>query len=116
MDTMTFTQWLQFIFIPRVHQILDENGVFPTSSMVGTQALREFDGDERASKLVNLLIEFDQLFSGHKGSISDGMSRPTQRAAKYFSGFKFFLLPSRIHAHPSASTANRWAVQTSSES
>jgi len=63
MDTMTFTQWLQFIFIPRVHQILDENGVFPTSSMVGTQALREFDGDERASKLVHLLIEFDQLFN-----------------------------------------------------
>ena len=62
-DTMTFTQWLQFILIPRVHQILDENDVFPASSMVGTQALREFDGDERASKLVNLLIEFDQLFS-----------------------------------------------------
>ena len=64
MDTMTFTQWLQFILIPRVHKILDENGVLPTSSMVATQALREFDGDERASKLVDLLIEFDQLFSG----------------------------------------------------
>jgi uncharacterized protein YqcC (DUF446 family) len=63
MDTMTFTQWLQFVFIPRIHQILDGNGVFPTSSMVATQAIREFDGDERASKLVNLLIEFDQLFS-----------------------------------------------------
>ena len=61
-DTMTFTQWLQFILIPRVHQVLDENGVFPTSSMVGTQGLREFDGNERASRLVDLLLEFDQLF------------------------------------------------------
>jgi hypothetical protein len=26
---------------------------------------------------------------------------------KHFSGFGFFLLPNRIHAHPSASNANR---------
>lgn len=63
MDTMTFTQWLQFILIPRVHETLNGKGDFPPHSMVGTQAVREFDGDERASRLVQLLNEFDGLFS-----------------------------------------------------
>jgi len=27
---------------------------------------------------------------------------------KHFSDFEFFLLPSRVHARPSASNANRW--------
>jgi uncharacterized protein YqcC (DUF446 family) len=62
MDTMAFSQWLQFVFIPRVHQILDERGQFPARSMVGVQALREFDGDAHASGLVSLLSEFDSLF------------------------------------------------------
>jgi len=34
---------------------------------------------------------------------------------KHFSGFEFFLLPSRVHAHPSASNANRWAASASPE-
>jgi len=29
---------------------------------------------------------------------------------EHFPGFEFFLLPSRVHAHPSASNANRWAA------
>jgi len=29
---------------------------------------------------------------------------------KHFSGFKFPLLPSRVHARPHATYANRWAV------
>ena len=28
---------------------------------------------------------------------------------KHFSGFGFFLLPSRVHARPHAGNANRWA-------
>jgi|GEM_PF-5894055 len=30
---------------------------------------------------------------------------------KHFSGFEFFLLPSRIHARPHAGNANRWAAK-----
>lgn len=61
MDTMTFTQWLQFIFVPRVHEAIASNQ-FPSSSSVGTQAIREFDGDLEAAHLVELLCEFDSLF------------------------------------------------------
>ena len=62
MDTMAFPQWLQFVFIPRVRQIIDEQGAFPSQSMVGTQAIREFDGDVNAEQLVSLLNDFDRLF------------------------------------------------------
>lgn len=62
MDTMAFSQWLQFILIPRVRSIIEQKGDFPLDSMVGTQAMREFDGDTTASGLVTLLSEFDDLF------------------------------------------------------
>jgi|SRR5579859_6962944 len=60
MDTMTFAQWLQFIFLPRVREAVASNR-FPGSSSVGTQAVREFDGAAEASRLVTLLAEFDGL-------------------------------------------------------
>jgi len=61
MDTMAFTQWLQFIFLPRVREAAASNQ-FPSSSSVGVQAVREFDGDPNAGNLVSLLAEFDELF------------------------------------------------------
>ena len=63
-DTLAFAQWLQFIFIPRVKSIVEARGEFPSSSSVGTQALREFDGYAEADALVSLLCEFDGLFDG----------------------------------------------------
>ena len=59
MDTMTFTSWLQFIFIPRVQEIIAKKGTFPRSSQVSAQAVREFDGIDEASELVTMLSEFD---------------------------------------------------------
>jgi uncharacterized protein YqcC (DUF446 family) len=61
-DTMAFTQWLQFIFIPNVRRIIASQGQFPSSSAVATQAVREFDTDNNATPLVSLLSEFDALF------------------------------------------------------
>src|SRR5579859_1242260 len=61
MDTMTFAQWLQFIFLVRVREAVASNE-FPSSSSVGTQAVREFDGDPDADRLITLLSEFDALF------------------------------------------------------
>jgi len=60
-DTMSFPQWLQFIFIPNVkHAAANEN--FPLDSQVGIMAVREFDGMDKASGLIRLLSEFDALF------------------------------------------------------
>ena len=60
-DTMSFSQWLQFIFIPNVKSAAS-SGKFPASSQVAVQAVREFDGMDEASRLVTLLSEFDALF------------------------------------------------------
>ena len=62
LDKMAFSQWLQFIFIPRVREAIATNH-FPPSSDVGTQAVREFDTEPRAAHLAILLSEFDVLFS-----------------------------------------------------
>lgn len=64
MDTMAYSQWLQFVFIPRVHEVIASNGPFPQQSSVGAQAIREFDGYDEASDLVTLLCEFDALIEG----------------------------------------------------
>ena len=61
MDTMTFAQWLQFIFLVRVREAIASNE-FPSGSSVGAQAVREFDGQPDADRLVTLLSEFDGLF------------------------------------------------------
>jgi uncharacterized protein YqcC (DUF446 family) len=60
-DTMSFPQWLQFIFIPNVKRAA-ESGNFPSSSQVSVRAVREFDGMDEASKLIDLLSAFDALF------------------------------------------------------
>ncbi|MEA2573489.1 MAG: hypothetical protein QOH93_787 [Chloroflexia bacterium] len=61
MDTMPFAHWLQFVFIPRVREIIATQSDFPSRSEVGSQAIREFDGDNEASGLVPLLIDFDRF-------------------------------------------------------
>jgi uncharacterized protein YqcC (DUF446 family) len=64
MDTMPFTSWLQFIFIPRVREVITGKGTFPGSSQVGVKAVREFDGLDEVSELVTLLSEFDSFIEG----------------------------------------------------
>ncbi|HUJ25765.1 MAG TPA: YqcC family protein [Myxococcales bacterium] len=61
-DTMSYAQWLQFVFVPRVRELVEARGEFPASSSVGAQAVREFDGFAEADALVQLLSDFDALF------------------------------------------------------
>jgi uncharacterized protein YqcC (DUF446 family) len=63
MDTMTFVQWLLFVFIPRVRDLIAHQEKLPSESMVGVQAMREFDGDETAERLVSMQSKFDELFN-----------------------------------------------------
>jgi uncharacterized protein YqcC (DUF446 family) len=63
-DTMSFDQWLQFVFVPRVRDVLSGASPAPKSSSVGAQAVREFDGLDKANRLTGLLGEFDRLIEG----------------------------------------------------
>jgi uncharacterized protein YqcC (DUF446 family) len=63
-DSMSFAQWLQFVLLPRVRELVDSDGEFPACSSVGAQAVREFDGHHEAGTLLQLLCDFDALFDG----------------------------------------------------
>ena len=59
MDTMAFSQWLQFVFVPNARATLAPGRTPPERSMVATQAVREFDGADEALALCSLLSTFD---------------------------------------------------------
>lgn len=62
-DTLAFHQWLQWIFLPRTHALLDAGGRFPRSCEIAPMAEwyvveRGLAGDE----LVALIRRFDALW------------------------------------------------------
>jgi len=60
-NTMSFEQWLQFVLIPRVREIVGEQGEFPAESNLAPYAIRYFDGDYDADSLRETLYQLDQL-------------------------------------------------------
>ena len=60
MATMAFPQWLRYVFVPAARQRIADDEL-PAQSSVGAHAVREFDGDNRADRLVGLLTSFDWL-------------------------------------------------------
>ncbi|HET7845465.1 MAG TPA: YqcC family protein [Xanthomonadales bacterium] len=65
-DTMAFSQWLQFVFVPNAREAVAGKRPLPRRSMVGAQAVREFDGVEEAEQLCSLLSSFDVAIEGRK--------------------------------------------------
>jgi len=65
-NTMAFEQWLQFVLIPRIQQIIDAKDDFPSDSMLSTYGVRAFDGDHDADRLNQLLSDIDQLINGEQ--------------------------------------------------
>jgi uncharacterized protein YqcC (DUF446 family) len=61
LNDMPFEDWLAYVFLPRAREaVLSQR--LPTSSNVGTMALRNLDTHPDAQALVQLLCEFDALF------------------------------------------------------
>ena len=63
-DTMTFYQWLQFVLLPRIREIIAQRGEFPSTSEVGAYAVRELDGIDEARRLIQALSDFDAFIDG----------------------------------------------------
>ncbi|WP_419533974.1 YqcC family protein [Endozoicomonas sp.] len=64
MDTMAFSQWLQWIFVPRVRAIIDGGGSLPKGSNIKSYAeealpLERLEGE----KLLLIIEQFDLLMS-----------------------------------------------------
>jgi len=60
-NTMTFEQWIQFILIPRIDSIIKNKDKLPAESMLSTYAVRAFDGDPQATRLIELLCDVDNI-------------------------------------------------------
>jgi uncharacterized protein YqcC (DUF446 family) len=63
-DTMTYHQWVQFVFMERVRHVIEHRGNLPANSQVGLKAAREwehFGVVPEAAGLVRLLQEFDAI-------------------------------------------------------
>lgn len=63
-DTLAFEQWLQWIFLPRMKQLLETGAALPSVS--GIQPMAEMVYREQpgvARRLLELLGEFDRLLT-----------------------------------------------------
>ena len=68
-DTLDFEQWLQWIFLPRMKLILEQDLPLPTASGIQEMAEMVFaarDVQGRDRQLQVLLKEFDQLISASR--------------------------------------------------
>ena len=64
MDTLRLSQWLQWIFIPRVRAIIEHGGSLPAGANMKPYAEEAFAVEGvQSAKLLNIIGQFDQLMS-----------------------------------------------------
>ena len=63
-DTLAFEQWLQWIFLPRMKQLLESGAPLPQASGIHVMAEQVYGSDVAARALVKLLGDFDRLIVG----------------------------------------------------
>ena len=67
-DTLTLPQWLQFIFLPTLYQLLEEGQPLPGRCGIAPMAQEYFRGMGLASSsLEQALLKMDQMLSGEDG-------------------------------------------------
>ena len=68
-DTISFEQWLQWIFLPRMKQILEYKKPLPTKSAIFVYAQEQVHKeDPPAGKLLSLIKRFDDLITIQSGA------------------------------------------------
>ncbi len=93
MNTLAPEEWLQFVLVPRVREVVRTRGNFPSDSQVAVWAVRNFESG--AEHLLDLLRDFDGLFS--KPRPSEGRAAPESdkplfvAAARSSAGLRAFL-------------------------
>ena len=61
-DTLRFTQWLQFVFVERLKDIIESSGALPTRSGIVPIAEENFKGvSYDARRIIRVLAQFDSL-------------------------------------------------------
>lgn len=66
-DTLSFAQWLQFVFITKIEQIIHNKGNLPSQVCVCPMAEESFKLlGEQAGSLINIIADIDELLSGQR--------------------------------------------------
>ena len=61
-DTLSFPQWLQFVFLPRMHALVDEDRPLPAKCAIAPMAELYFEGlPLGAPGLIAVLTELDRV-------------------------------------------------------
>ncbi|MEK1905379.1 MAG: YqcC family protein [Pseudomonas sp.] len=64
-DTLSFDEWLQWLFLPRMKGLLETGGPLPAASGIQPMAEESYKGREAEMQgLLRLLGEFDRLIGG----------------------------------------------------
>ena len=64
-DSMAFEQWLQWVFLPRMKQMLETEAQLPSVSGIRPMAEQVYSARvEQAAELIRALGEFDRLIGG----------------------------------------------------
>jgi len=68
MDTLRFTQWLQFVFIVRIKDIIKSGAPLPMRSGIVAIAEENFKGvSYRTAAIIRPLAQFDALIEARAG-------------------------------------------------
>ena len=63
-DTMTFTEWLQFVFLPKIRDIIDKQQTLPDKCSIAPMAEEYFkDASEDGTRIIQLLARIDALLT-----------------------------------------------------
>ncbi|OUS32729.1 hypothetical protein A9Q98_01000 [Thalassotalea sp. 42_200_T64] len=66
-DTLSFAQWLQFIFIEKMQKMLTKNLALPTQIALSPMAEEAFkEKADTAAELINVIADIDELLSGQR--------------------------------------------------
>ena len=68
-DTLTFPQWLQFVFLPRMHELVEQQQALPQSCAIAPMAAEYFKGKSKntdTNQLLATLMSLDKLLSANR--------------------------------------------------
>lgn len=70
-DTLEFDQWLQWIFVPKLHHLLARQLPLPENCAVSPMAEETYGPDDPGGqRLITIIAEIDDLLTSHAGTLN----------------------------------------------
>ncbi len=70
-DTLGFDQWLQWILVPRMHELLATQMPLPASCAIAPMAEEVYGKDDPGgARIVLIIADIDQLLNQHGGDLN----------------------------------------------